>query len=364
MSEFIYVGGCDVGIKNLTFCFARIPISHSQEFIDKIEIDELILLNLLTSTESTQQTYTKPSCVFQGKKPCKGLVKYYDATTKEMFCQRHINKSLSYIWHVIDKPITKVHKKKKKTRSPVTIDSDEEQLPENETPQCEDDLKIRCGSCEKVMNEIRFHRYIAYPLENNGFRYLPLCISCQRQGRHTEDSLVWPPISHSSYNKGDTLLCGPAETETEVIMNNLVTLLEERFKEQPIDLMFIENQPTMMNPRMKSIQMILYAFFQRKINRMNGGRCMFVSPNLKWKTNMPEIRDNATYREHKKESVRTFLQWIDEHRPDQSQWADLVKKEKKRDDLCDAFWLMISGLSNWKISLTRLEQSNLQNDDT
>ena len=362
MNDFIYVGGCDVGIKNLTFCFARLPlsVSTSLDFIQKIEIEHLILFNLLTSTESNAQTYIKPTCAFQSKKPCKGLVKYYDASMNQPFCQRHMDDTSHSIWHVIDKAITRVHKKKKHTRSPIIVDSDqEEEECLHPMPAPKIILQIHCGGCEKMMNGTKFHRYIAYPLgENSGFRYLPLCISCQRKNRQPDGSIVWPLTASSHRINENTILQGPLETETEIIMSNLVRLLDEKFSQQPIDMMFIENQPTMMNPRMKSIQMILYAFFQRKINPVNGGRCMFVSPNLKWKMNMPNIQDHATYREHKKESVRTFLQWIDEHRPDQSKWAELVKSEKKRDDLCDAFWLMITGLSNWKISPTRLEHNH------
>jgi hypothetical protein len=83
--------------------------------------------------------------------------------------------------------------------------------------------------------------------------------------------------------------------------------------------------------------------------------------------NMPEMVENASYREHKKESVRTFLQWIEEHRRDQIIWAEKLRGETKRDDLCDAFWLMISGMSQWridnKISTTEVEQDQEQEEE-
>ena len=81
---------------------------------------------------------------------------------------------------------------------------------------------------------------------------------------------------------------------------------------------------------------------------------------------MPDVKDDASYREHKQESVRSFLQWIDQTRPDQSQWAELVRKEKKRDDLCDAFWLLVSGFSHWKISPEQvvINQNQENHDDT
>ena len=371
MNDYIYLGGCDVGIKNLTFCFARVPIDNYEDpkvFLEKIEIDQLILLNLLTSLESNQQEYQKPSCCFESTKPCKSPIKYM--IHSQAFCQRHYDSSSHDIWLYTEKPITKVHKKKRKSKSAETIDSDEE-VPTNPTPATisSNPFPLLCGSCQKDVGQTRFHRYMAQAISqtaNQGYQYRPLCISCVRNHKCPREYEIWPPQYNQSSlsQKENTILIGPAPTETEVIMSNLVRLLEEKFENLLLDVMFIENQPTMMNPRMKSIQMILYAYFQRKIRKENGGRCIFVSPNLKWKVNMPEIQDNATYREHKKESVRTFLQWIDQHRADQVRWSEFVKSEKKRDDLCDAFWLMISGIANWKISLTRLEYSSNQDDDS
>ena len=86
---------------------------------------------------------------------------------------------------------------------------------------------------------------------------------------------------------------------------------------------------------------------------------MFVSPNLKWKMNMPDIPEQATYRQHKQESVRTFLNWISQR--NETRWLELVEGEKKRDDLCDAFWLMISGWTNWKISILPIEDDDTTN---
>lgn len=348
--EYIYLGGCDVGIKNLTFCFARIPFSSNLPILDTIEITEMSLINLFQQNENEQTDL--PTCA----KLCKGKVSWYNPITNEPFCSRH---TPDHLWKYSPTPITRIKPKKRNRNQHQIEDSDNEQPPQTPTPTAtlspKKEKSIQCGQCHRDMTTTRYHRLIAFPIEKfKGYRYLPLCMKCQR---NPMEGIIWPP-QHIISNP-NTPLQGPNMTETEVIMNNLVQILHDKYQNCEIDCMFIENQPTMMNPRMKSIQMILYAFFQSKIRKQNGGRCMFVSPNLKWKMNMPDIPEQATYREHKQESVRTFLNWISKRK--ETRWLELVEGEKKRDDLCDAFWLMISGWTNWKISILPIEDDDTTN---
>lgn len=382
--EYLYMAGCDVGIRNLTICFARIPATPegTSEILQKIEIDSMYLINLLE--KDSQQVSIKPKCFEKsGKTPCRSLVRYVSYGDEiRYYCERHRDKILDKrtLWQYTDKPITKrnVRRKSVKRGKALTqvVDSDTEEgvLESKSVKELSKTGESYCGFCEKSMSGKQYHRWISYCIFDGdnflGYRYLPFCVGCVRKGNIPEDAQLWPPTLGELVRtelKGE--LIGPSPTETEIIMDNLVEYLHDKFGSIELDLMFIENQPTMMNPRMKSIQMILYGFFQNKIRKERGGRCLFVSPNLKWKMNMPEIREDANYREHKKESVRTFIQWIDQHRLDQRRWLEYVLSEKKKDDLCDAFWLMISGMSNWKISKSPLVETNQErienkDDDT
>lgn len=400
--EFIYIGGCDVGIKNLTFCVVRIPFTTTPAtLLQNIDIVELKLINIhqqqdtTTTSSPTHPSNPNPTC---SSAKCSQTPKYYHSGTTHLYCERHFKKldtaeKQTYGWHWVSSPEgpskppqrwKQARRKQKRLQNTTTvIDSDEEenQSANNNKKQ---DLSLlgvahmeleRCGSCKKDLLHTQYSVWAGEFLETTkGVRFLPCCMACVRAKSH---QLRIFPLRYEEKQKqgesisGSEILRGPPMTETECHLDAFVSFLYEREDQalwRDVDVMFIENQPARVNPRMKSIQMVLYGYCQWKIRQQKrGGRAVFVSPNLKWKMNMPDVKDDASYREHKQESVRSFLQWIDQTRPDQTQWAELVRKEKKRDDLCDAFWLLVSGFSQWKISPEQVVIKQNQedtNDDT
>lgn len=308
------IGGCDVGVRHLTFCFAKLPVTSEciKHNLEHIEITDMIHIDLLES----EQNITLPKCSHS----CSLPVRFW--WNDNFYCSRHGKTS----------PETE-----RWNYSPIRI------------KQVKKKQKGYCGICKT--NLLNVQRYIAFPIIE-GYRYMPCCNSCIKKNTEGE---IWP------YKKVyHTELQGPQLSETEEIFSSLVNILHTKFKDRTLDLMFIENQPTHMNPRMKSIQMILYGFFQSNIRTERGGRVCFVSPNQKWKANMPTISKQLGYKEHKKESINHFLQWAGT-RETHKHWLEWIQLQKKKDDLCDAFWLMISGIQNWNVSDNFLQINQNQN---
>jgi hypothetical protein len=414
--EFIYVGGCDVGIKNLTFCVVRVPLTCTPAtLLQHIDIVEMKLINIHQQPSSTKETPTDtnvPSCSHLN---CSQLPKYFHAGNAIFYCERHFKKveteeKRGHCWHWISSPEgppnppqrwKQARRKQKRLQNLTTVpDSDEEQQTEKEKKEKKQKLSLqnvahpeleRCGLCAKDLLYTQYSLWVGNPTDIPGVKYLPCCMACARNKNSSSSASTSASAPHDHYttyplryeerqkqrqegepaqNGKEVILRGPPMTETECDLDAFVSFLYEREDEalwRTVDVMFIENQPARVNPRMKSIQMVLYGYCQWRIRQQKrGGRAVFVSPNLKWKMNMPDVKDDASYREHKQESVRSFLQWIDQTRPDQSQWAELVRKEKKRDDLCDAFWLLVSGFSQWKISPEQvvINQNQENHDDT
>jgi len=107
-----------------------------------------------------------------------------------------------------------------------------------------------------------------------------------------------------------------------------------------IDYVLIENQPVLKNPRMKSVQMIIFSFFlfmteQKDINH----KVILFNPRAKLKVyDGPEIKSGKKnkYADRKYLSVeytKYFLAKDDKN----SMWIDFFNKSKKKDDLADAY---------------------------
>lgn len=107
----------------------------------------------------------------------------------------------------------------------------------------------------------------------------------------------------------------------------------------------IENQPSIKNPKMKSIQMILFSY----ISFFKNKNCNIDLIHPKMKTSMigkeaDNIIKNKKNKTERKQYLTTkhlgiiFTQYILEHEVDNyNEWIDTFKDKKKQDDLCDSF---------------------------
>ena len=148
-----------------------------------------------------------------------------------------------------------------------------------------------------------------------------------------------------------------AKNDLEEISERLVLELDKRSHLQEVDYIMIENQPAMKNPKMKSIQMIIYSYFLIR-SRIDSNRYdrkllfLLASNTLKVKLDSEEEKNNIIqkiqqktndkYKRHKelaKEYCSYFLEKnIDK---DKTKWLELYQSHKKKDDLADTFLMNI-----------------------
>jgi hypothetical protein len=115
---------------------------------------------------------------------------------------------------------------------------------------------------------------------------------------------------------------------------SLFDILQKISDSHTISTALIENQPCNKNPKMKSIQMMIFSFFVLKDMKVY----MISAVNkLKVKKN-PVPTEKLTYSQKKKKSVELALMYTDDT------YSDVLKTSKKKDDLADCylqgvFWL-------------------------
>ena len=114
-----------------------------------------------------------------------------------------------------------------------------------------------------------------------------------------------------------------------------------------VDVITIENQPAFKNPRMKSIQMIIYTYFNMRGRvdvKCNGyiDRILFLSASNKLKIKFEgkdEIEKNCDiknkYKKNKELAKLFCLEYLND------EWKVYFNNHKKRDDLADTFLMNV-----------------------
>ncbi len=111
-----------------------------------------------------------------------------------------------------------------------------------------------------------------------------------------------------------------------------------------VDYVLIENQPSRINGAMKTIQMIIYSYFQYKKYKENQiSDVLLISANRKtidhpYEINMEECKSKNKYTQRKWKSVQLTDKYIEQN----DSLKTILKNHKKKDDLCDAFLQAIS----------------------
>ncbi len=130
----------------------------------------------------------------------------------------------------------------------------------------------------------------------------------------------------------------------------LVKELDKRPTLLNCDYVFIENQPTMKNPRMKTISVTLYNYYiirgiiDRHISKSPLKAVHFMAPSNKLKlandgdkTELVKVKNNdddsKTYKLTKSLGVKYCLEMIKQF----PEWVEKFNSHKKKDDLADCF---------------------------
>lgn len=130
--------------------------------------------------------------------------------------------------------------------------------------------------------------------------------------------------------------------------NDDLNVYAERMKEYfskvniTCDKYGIENQPTMKNPKMKSIQMLLFSYLS--YFKANNNPIELVHPKMKLslidnitKDIIKSYPKNKQYKVTKKLGIIITHYILDNEVINKDQWINLFKDKTKQDDLCDAF---------------------------
>jgi len=152
------------------------------------------------------------------------------------------------------------------------------------------------------------------------------------------------------------ILCLKSESDSKkndlnILSRNLIALLYEKFSDVTYHTVLIENQPCMKNPTMKSIQMILYSYFV--MQSYLDGRTIdikFVSASnklkVKYKTDVSNIKTSSKYLQNKKYVVEYARNYLNMTRGYNEKWITVFEKEKKKDDLADAYCQALHFIEN------------------
>ncbi len=141
----------------------------------------------------------------------------------------------------------------------------------------------------------------------------------------------------------------PLETITEILYNKL----HDKFINYDIDTILLENQPVLKNPLMKSIQMIIYGYFNyekhimgrniESIKLINASNKLKLGKKLKDFNNSVDVQEinkiNSKYTKNKKLAIIYTNHFLKQRliEEDYEKYNTIFNDHKKKDDLSDAF---------------------------
>lgn len=137
--------------------------------------------------------------------------------------------------------------------------------------------------------------------------------------------------------------------DMQKLSSNLFQKLQEKFDSFEIDHVIIENQPVFKNPTMKSIQMLIYAFFayKRVLELRQIKEITFVAASTKVKYAEAHLqklgveieRCEKKYKYNKNTCIQCTSKILEN-----GDLLDWFRGHSKRDDLADAYLLGLSYL--------------------
>ena len=141
----------------------------------------------------------------------------------------------------------------------------------------------------------------------------------------------------------------PLGTITEILYNKL----HDKFIDYDIDTILLENQPVLKNPLMKSIQMIIYGYFNyekhimgrniESIKLINASNKLKLGKKLKDFNNSVDVQEinkiNSKYTKNKKLAIIYTNHFLKQRliEEDYEKYITIFNDHKKKDDLSDAF---------------------------
>ena len=129
-----------------------------------------------------------------------------------------------------------------------------------------------------------------------------------------------------------------------LLFQNIPKKLDEIPELLNVDIVLIENQPSLKNPQMKSVQMILYSYFLIKgdnlkiefISATNKLKIIKNNETLNEMIDEIKLKTKNSYLQKKKISIAYCERLLNEN-DNYKNYLDFYKNNKKKDDLADSF---------------------------
>jgi hypothetical protein len=213
--------------------------------------------------------------------------------------------------------------------------------------------KVHSKKCEpvKLFNNLFFENKL------NKCQYLVKNNQCNKKSYFNDENNCYYCTTHakSQYkNISNNFKVKPIKKSSIIdldfdkIQVKLFEILDKKKELLTADVVVIENQPSFKNPRMKSISMSLYSFFlirgiiDKQITNSKISKVKFMAPSNKIKVISDDenkslilLKDNETklYKLTKELGIK-YCKMMIQHLPE---WFIFLEKQKKKDDLADAF---------------------------
>lgn len=190
-----------------------------------------------------------------------------------------------------------------------------------------------------------------------------ICGKCSKYKIISEKNTIYSCEFHcKKFNNKNNILrkitkANASKAPIELIKKNLVTSLDKKinyFKD--IDYVLIENQPSMKNPKMKSVAETLYCWFMirgiidKKLNNLSN--IFYLSPSNKLKINdidlnkeIDMLKDKSKKYKFTKQSAIIYTNKILNFN-NEKKWIDFLDTNNKKDDLCDSYLQGLYFLNN------------------
>ncbi len=278
----------DVGIVNLAYCILKKKDNKQFEILkwDIINIDD----NKLTCSHKNKND-----------KICDSNAKF--SLNEEYYCTSHYNSFM--------KSFNKIYEK------------------ENILTKLEDNLKEKCcenkckSLCEYNLNK---KNYCSKHIEKNKKEYY---------ANNTPKKIKNQNSNYKSINNLSSILF----KKLDILKNDFLK----------VDEVLIENQPSLINPTMKTISALLYSYFSirgiidKSTNSSTVKEVHFISPQNKLKINkettdktLDKNKDLKKREEYilTKDLGKKYCRCLVEK---EKKYTDILDSHKKNDDLCDSF---------------------------
>jgi hypothetical protein len=187
--------------------------------------------------------------------------------------------------------------------------------------------------------------YCILEVNDNEFRILEwelinlipdnICKLCKKKATLQKDNEFYC-VTHKV--KGSIKLLNAKNYDNEELSMKLINILDKKPSLLDCSFIIIENQPCLKNPKMKTIANCLYNYFliRGKIDKKTIENVLYISASnkLKIKGYESELKEDdcsTKYQYYKKLAKEFCNKLIEKNKT----YLDIVKANKKKDDLCD-----------------------------